>query len=142
MIVTVYSPPRRQAMNMQDLISLARRPLPTYFFADLNAQHTLFGYGRANNMGNILAALIQRNILTYLGPDFKTRITAVHATTPDIALGNRYANLNIALQQGPMSSSDHLPMYIRLATKPITIRGRKVMKIKKIKLGIISEVSH
>ena len=74
---------------------------------------------------------MDRNIITYLGPDFKTYITQNAATSPDIALGNRHAYLNLNIKEGPVSSSDHIPMFIRLATKPIAILGRKTWKIHK-----------
>ena len=78
-----------------------------------------------------LEELIRRNMLTYLGPELKTFIALAHATSPDIALGNRFAHLNIIIQQGPITTSDHLPMYIRLATKPIATRRPKTWKIHK-----------
>ena len=108
---TAYVPPRRDLDEIQSLISMARKTTPTYFFADLNARHRLFGCNDNSNMGKALEELIRRNILTHLGPEFKTFITRAHATNPDIALGNRFAHLIITIQQGPITTSDHIPMY-------------------------------
>ena len=91
----------------------------------------MFGYNDANNIGRVMENLISRNILTYLGPEFKTFITRAHATSLDIALGNRFAHLNITIEQEPISTSDHLPMYIRLATKPIATKGTKTLRMAK-----------
>ena len=134
-VATAYIPPRRNLDELQSLISMARKTMPTYFFADLNARHRVFGYNDNNNMGKALEELIRRNILTYLGPEFKTFITRAHATSPDIALGNRFAHLNITIQQGPITTSDHIPMYIRLATKPIASKKVKTWKIHKADWG-------
>ena len=131
MIITAYAPPRHNMQEFQSLTNLMRKTIPVYCFADLNANHPTFGYDRPNPMGRGLANLVNRNIITYLGPDFKTYITQNSATSPDIALGNRHAYLNLNIQEGPVSSSDHIPMYIRLATKPIAILGKKTWKIYK-----------
>ena len=131
LIFTAYAPPRHGAMELQALLNYIRRPIPAYLFADLNARHRLLGHGSTNNMGNILANLIRRGLLTFLGPEFPTFITEAGRGTPDIVLGNQHANLNITLTQGPISTSDHLPIYIRLSTVPIIMRGKKILKISK-----------
>ena len=82
-------------------------------------------------MGRILTGLINKNMIVHLRPDFSTFIGRGGSGNPDIVLGNRHANLNIVLTQGPVTTSDHLPLYAQLATKPIIIRGRKYYKFKK-----------
>ena len=97
LIFTAYAPTRHGATELQTLLNYIRTPIPTYLFADLNARHRLLGHGSTNNMGNILANLIRRGLLTFLGPEFPTFITEAGRGTPDIVLGNQHANLNITL---------------------------------------------
>ena len=113
------------------LLSIARKPVPVYIYADLNARHTNLGHSSCNDRGRLLVNLIRRDILTNIGPDFKTFISDRGTGTPDIVLGNRHSNLNITLTQGPITTSDHIPIYSKLATKPIVIKGRKLLQIKK-----------
>ena len=73
---------------------------------------------------------VRRDMITVIGPDFKTFIGATRTGTPDIVIGNRWANLNISMTQGPVTTSDHLPVYIKIATKPIVIESRKRLRLK------------
>ena len=130
-IATSYIPPRYEGFNLQSLLSIARKPVPVYIYADLNARHTNLGHSSCNDRGRLLVNLIRRDILTNIGPDFKTFISDRGTGTPDIVLGNRHSNLNITLTQGPITTSDHIPIYSKLATKPIVIKGRKLLQIKK-----------
>ena len=124
-ISTKYSPPRYVEDTLQNMMSIMRKPCPVYFFGDLNAKHGQLGNSSNNNMGNYIVQGIRQGILSCLGPEFPTFIAHQGKGTPDIALCNRHANLNISLKQGPLTTSDHLPIYIIISTKPIQIRCRE-----------------
>ena len=70
--------------------------------------------------------------MTFLGLEFLTFITKTGKGTPGIVLGNQHVNLNIRLSQGPIFTSDHLPIYIRHCTAPVVIRGKKTFKINNV----------
>ena len=130
-VATMYIPPRFPDFNLQNILNLARKPSPVYIFADLNARHMSLGHKSTNARGRILVNLIRKELITFFGPDFKTYINDRGSGTPDIVIGNRHANLNLSITQGPLTTSDHLPVYVKLATKPIISRGKKMMHIKK-----------
>ena len=129
-VCTAYLPPRRPLFPYQDLLPLIRKNLPVYIIGDLNARHSSLGHTTNNAVGNAVNNLINRNLITHLGPEFKTWISPIGSGTPDIVLANQHAHYNIAIKQGPLTSSDHLPVIIKLSTKPILISGNKRYKIE------------
>ena len=82
-------------------------------------------------MGAELANLIQRNMITHLGPDFDTFIGGRGTGRPDIILGNKNAHFNYAVQQGPLTTSDHTPIIFVLSTSPIMIPQEERHNIRK-----------
>ena len=77
----------------------------------------MFGYRYTNLKGEEINNLINRNIVSHLGPDFPTLVAT--NTKPDVVLGNRHAFYNIAITEGEITTSDHLPIIVRLSTKAI-----------------------
>ena len=130
-ISTMYIPPRRDYLPIHDVLRILRKPHPSYIIADLNARDPILGHNGSNSTGRAIARLISGGMCLHLGPEFKTYITEVRQGTPDIILGNRNANLNMQITQGQITTSDHIPIIIHLATKPIIIRGKKSLRIKK-----------
>lgn len=120
-ISTVYLPPRRYEFPVQDILSLMRKPLPVYLFGDLNARHVALGHPSNNAFGRYIFDLIRRNLLTFLGPDFHTFIGQARPGKPDILLSNRFHSYNYSLTQGPLTTSDHLPVILKLSTKAILV---------------------
>lgn len=130
-IATTYLPPRRNFLPNQDFMKLMRKQIPTYLAGDLNAYHRTLGHSRNNNVGTSLARLLNLNIIQYLGPDFHTTLGSRGIGMPDIVLANRQAHLNYHLKQGPLTTSDHLPIIVTLATKPIMIPSQPKLNFKK-----------
>ena len=97
---------------------------------DMNARHTSLGHTTNNQVGGAINNLINRDLITHIGPEFKTWIAPTGSGTPDIVLANQQAHFNISLQQGPLTSSDHLPLLVKISTKPILIAETKRFKIK------------
>ena len=107
-IGTAYMPPRRQQFPYPDIMKIMRRNVPAYLIADLNAKHRNLGQNSNNFMGTELVNLIHQDMITHLGPDFDTFIRTTGRGRPDIVIGNKNAFLNYALQEGPLSTSDHI----------------------------------
>jgi len=84
---TAYMPPRRPQFPYPDIMKIMRRNIPAYIIADLNARHRSLGQNNNNLMGSELINLIHRNIITHLGPDFDTFVSARGKGRPDIILG-------------------------------------------------------
>ena len=116
-IFTHYSPPRYDYLPLGEMRSQFQKTIPVYFMGNLNANHTMFGYQQNNNKGRAIKDLINRNIINHLGPDFSTLIG--RQGKPDVVLSNKKAYLNIAIEPGKLTTSDHLPLIIRISTKPI-----------------------
>ena len=122
-VFTLYSPPRRNYLPIGDLRRAFQRNMPVYMAADLNANHQIMGYNYVNNKERIIKDLIDRNIIKYMGPEFPMMVRK--KTKPDVVLANRQAFLNISMEPGPLTTSDHLPIKIKISTKPITIEQKK-----------------
>ena len=131
LIGTTYIPPRRDDFPIQEITNLLRKNIPVYIVGDLNASSRNLGHSTTNNNGRIIDNLIRRNIVTHMGPEFKTVINNRGSGTPDIILGNRHMHMNLQIQQGPLTTSNHLPIIIKIATKPISVKGTKRLCYKK-----------
>ena len=124
-IGTTYLPPRRQDFPEEDLLKIMRKPLPAYLIADLNAKHQAMGHSQNNNRGNRLANLMERDLLTYLGPDFPTYANHNATSRPDLVFTNRLHHLNVEITRGRLTSSDHWPIIMTLSTTPIQVPSRR-----------------
>lgn len=130
-IATTYLPPRRSYLPVEDFLRLANYNKPTYILGDFNARHRSFGHNNNNNVGNSLYNLMNYGKLINLGPNFKTFIGHSSMTTPDRVFSNNKASLNYYLRQGPLTSSDHIPMIMTLSTSPIQIPTKERYLIHK-----------
>ena len=61
--------------------------------------------------------MLDHNVANYLGPDFPTLVSK--STKPDMILSNSHGFLNIAIEPGGITTSDHIPIKIELSTKAI-----------------------
>ena len=131
-VATCYLPPRRPAFPFPDLIRLGRLRKASYFFGDLNARHADLGSVSDNQRGRNLSRLIADGDVRHIGPDFPTFIKEDTATSPDIVLANRHANLNVHMKAGPVTTSDHLPIVATLSTNPIVVEdARQIYNYKR-----------
>ena len=122
-ILTNYSPPRRNYVPIAEIENILQKQLPVYFAGDINASIPALGYATYNHTGRIIRNLIIRDKIKLLGPEFRTLI---HRNgRPDIVFSNKLAFLNYAIIQGKLSSSDHLLVIIKLSTKPIVNIGQE-----------------
>ena len=130
-ICTAYIPPRRGVLPIEDILKFTRKNIPVYIIADLNAKHRNLGHSYNNAVGTAINMLIRNDEVRHLGPDFQTVITERGTGNPDIILGNRKVHFNLMITQGPITSSDHLPIIMKIATKPLIIKTQKKLNIKK-----------
>ena len=99
-ILTHYSPPRRQYLPIGELNRKFQSNEAVYLLGDINVHHTMFGYNNTDIKGRELKNLINRNIITHLGPEFPTLIAS--QTKPDVVLGNRHTFYNIVITEGEL----------------------------------------
>ena len=128
-IYTIYSPSRRNYLPIGEINSIAQKNIPTYLIGDVNAQHQMLVYTYVNTKGRIIKNYVDNNKLKHFGPDFPTLVR--RNGRPDIVLGNRWAHLNMAISPGSLTSSDHLPVHVKLSTNAIIKDIKKVYNFKK-----------
>lgn len=121
-IATLYQPPSRDFIPTPDFIELFRRNIPVYMAADLNANHPAFGYYSTNTKGRQIYTLMQNRLMQHIGPHFPTFYTQRRGTNPDIVLTNFKTHHNINITQGPLTTSDHIPIIITLSASPIPMK--------------------
>lgn len=128
---TGYQPPRRPWIPLQSIMGITRRAMPAYFLGDLNAAHTAFGHNRTNAVGRTLYDHMQDRHLMHLGPDFHTYITQGGSGTPDIILCNNRLVHNLQIRPGQLTTSDHLPIIIKIAASPIQVPAPKKYDLRR-----------
>lgn len=121
LIATLYQPPARQYIPIPDFNNIFGRNIPVYMVTDLNANHYTLGYRHINTKGRQLHQLIRNGMIKHIGPHFPTYIARNVTTTPDIILTNTRTYHNIHITQGPLTTSDHIPIICTLSTHPIQI---------------------
>lgn len=118
-LATLYQPPTRDYLPIPDLTQLFRHNIPVYMITDLNARHQILGHRDRNTKGRQIAHMIRHRTLHHIGPHFPTYYAHNAATTPDIILTNYRTYHNIHITQGPLTSSDHIPILLKISTAPI-----------------------
>ena len=120
-IATYYNPPRDDFLNYIDFHTLFSIKGQIIFIGDLNAKNRIFGHKNKNNTGRQLEYIINRYKLTYQGSDFPTIVNNNGIGIPDIVLTNQSFNMNLHLQPGPLTPSDHTPIIATISTNPIQV---------------------
>ena len=111
--------------------------MPVYFVGDINANIPALGYTGYNNNGRIGKRLIEQDKIKLMGPDFRNFI---HRNgRPDIVFSNKVAFLNYAILKGKLTSSDHLPVILKLSTKPIVKLGQEKHKFSEANWDLFKE---
>lgn len=118
---TGYLPPRHPLLPINNFLRLFRNQYPVLFAGDLNARHQLLEHGNNNTTGDLICQFIRGGNMTHVGPFFKTYVTPRASGTPDIVLANSKFNLNVHTRPGPLTSSDHVPIEIKVSASPIQI---------------------
>ena len=117
-LTTLYQPPARDYLPIPDFTQLFRQHAPVYMLADLNARHPTLGHRDRNTKGKQIAHIRHRT-LHHIGSHFPTYYAHNTATTPDIILTNYRTHHNTHITQGPLTSSDHIPIIMKISTAPI-----------------------
>ena len=130
-VMTNYSPPRRNFLPTEDMLYAIRNNLPVIIAADLNARHSAFGYRRPWNIkGKNLNRMIMRNKIQHLGPTFDTYFHQNGSSKPDIVLANNNFFLNYQISPAGMGPTDHLSLDIQVSAQPLLIRCHPSEHIK------------
>lgn len=80
----------------------------------------LLGDTRDTNVGRGLARFMNQGKLLHLGPNFATYRDRNAETKPDIVLANDKTFHNAEIEQGPLTTSDHIPIIITITAKATT----------------------
>ena len=104
-ICTLYIPPRRSLLPVQDLMKFIRQNKPVYVIGDINANHTSLGNNTCNTRGRAINNLIQRNLVYHIGPNFDTWFHTTRTGRPDIVLANQNIHHNITITEEPITTS-------------------------------------
>ena len=118
-LTTLYQPPARKYIPIPDFTQLFRQHVPVYMLADLDARHPTLGHRNRNTKGKQIAHMIRHRTLHHIGPHFPTYYAHKTAITPDIILTNYRTHHNTHITQGPLTSSDHIPIIMKISTAPI-----------------------
>lgn len=94
---------------------------PTYLLGDLNENHRFLGNRSNNNVGKGLKRMLDENEILHDGPNFSTFISENKKGSPNLIFSNNKIYHNKIITQGPVTSSDHLPVILTLTTKAIRI---------------------
>lgn len=138
-ISTMYQPPSRDFLPTNDFTTLFRRNCPVYMISDLNANHRTIGYNQNNVKGNQINRMIHNRLIQHIGPNFATFYHARGATTPDIILTNYRTYHNTYCVQGPITTSDHIPIIFTISSSPILIPTPSKKNINKTNWGKLRE---
>jgi len=130
-VATTYLPPRRPFLPYPDMHRLLSNSIPTYILGDFNGRHSVFGNKDNNTVGKSLSNLINQGKLIHLGPHFPTYFSHNSSTNPDKVFANKHHYLNCIIEQGDITTSDHLPILFKLSTIPFIIEKSKIYKINK-----------
>ncbi|MEL7309653.1 MAG: endonuclease/exonuclease/phosphatase family protein, partial [Pseudomonadota bacterium] len=134
-ICTSYIPPRINSIPTIQLNKILNLKLPTIFVSDFNAHHRMFNNcaRRQSNdtRGSQLARFVLDRNVHFLGPDFDTYRAGGKRGKPDLVLcSNDFRLFHHRITQGNNVGSDHLPIIIKISTKPIKIIVNRSPNIK------------
>ena len=135
-ILTNYSPPRRNYVPIGELENVLQKNMPVYFVGDINNNIPALGYATYNSNGRAVKRLIEQDKIKLMGPDFRMLI---HRNgRPNIVFSNIFF-LNYAIVKGKLTSSDHLPVILNISTKPIVKPGQEKYKFSEANWELFKE---
>ena len=120
-IATDYISPSAECINYYDYNYLMKRKDPVYFIGDINARSSILGHRNNNVVGRSVAHLIELGLAKRHYCGFPTYIGYNASSNPDIMLSNKAAYHNVHLEPGPQTTSDHVPLVVKVSTNPIAI---------------------
>ena len=130
-ISTTYLPPRRPYLPFTDMYSLASQSIPVFILGDFNASHRCFGNSTNNAVGKSLYQLIDNGNFIHLGPDFNTYFKHNIVSKPDKVFTNKHNYFNTYIEPGDITTSDHIPIILRISTQPILIKKPETLNYRK-----------
>ncbi len=139
-IVTRYlSTTKNSFLLYTDMHHLLSNIIPTYIMSDVNGRHNAFGNKDKNTMGKSLINLIDQGKMIHIGPCFLTYHSHNAPTNPDQVFSNRHHYLNCICEPGEITTSDHLPIILKLTTIPFITEKPMVYKTSKVNWDLFQE---
>ena len=77
--------------------------------------------------------------MLHLGPYFSTFININSATTPDKIFSNKHHYRNCFAESGEITTSDHVPIILKLSTKPFIKETPLIYKTNKANWELFKE---
>ena len=105
--------------------------IPVFIIGDFNALHRCFGNHSSNVVGRSLSQIIDNGNLIHLGPHFNTYFKQNVVSIPDKVLTNKHNYLNTYIEPGDITTSDHIPIILRISTEPILIKKTETYNYNK-----------
>ena len=135
-IATSYTPPRIPSLPLIELNKILNFNLPTLIISDFNAVHQCFDNGKvSNSRGKQLFSLISAKHLLFLGPTFSTYKQGTRRGKPDLILCNTQFQLfHHMIQEGEPIGSDHIPIILKIQTKPFLVLSENKINIRKMNI--------
>ena len=126
-VATDYISPSTGFIHYPDYLKLFLPGIPVYLLGDLNARHPSLNsrMNTTNSNGRQLVNLIDRKNLKVLGPTFPTRTDHRSSSILDIVLANEHTFYNYHISPGPHTSSDHIPVILKISSNIIWIPIKK-----------------
>ncbi len=117
----MYLSPRKPFLPFIDMHRLLSNIIPTYIIGDFNGRHRHFGNGTNNRVGKSLVNLINQGKMLHLETHFPTFVSVNSATSPDKSFSNKHHYLNCLSEPREITTSDHFPIILEIATTPFIV---------------------
>lgn len=91
-------------------------------------RHRMLGQNTNNLMRDEIVNLMNQNMIT-LG------LISIHCQYRHYMRGNKNTHMNHAIQQGPLTTSDHLPIVFTLAPSPIMVPQKEMFSLERADWG-------
>ena len=128
-VFTIYSPPLCNYLLMGKLKRAVQKTIPVYFIGDMNAHHPTLGYRYTDNNGKNNTRPDRQEYSQTSG----SRLSHFNRKNGKLGMvvSNRHNFLNMLIEAGSINSSDHLPLIIKISTKPIIKEKQSTLNYKK-----------
>ncbi len=97
------------------------------------------GNGANNRVEKSLINLINQGKMLHLGPHFPIFVSATSATSPDKIFSNKHHYLNCLSEPGEITTSDHIPIILRIAITPFIVETPPTYNTKKANWELFRE---
>ena len=138
-VSTAYNAPLNPLIPTIEIFKLLGYNLPLVIIGDFNAHHPILNkitmQTSGDNKCRMLAAVINKRNLHYLGPPFYTFVTNRAKGRPDIILCNdRFKLFHYQIDRGNSIGSNHIPIIFKISIKPFRVVKEAKLSIKSLNI--------